>query len=337
MIQFKVEPNRISPIYYENPMYGKPFTNAYLYHFYKNSLISTFIMSFEENDAKMIAMLDNLESCGMGIVEGGTEVKNCTDECTSKAPHLVWDRESEYPECSCIYEKGYEIQDLGTTVRCIACTDICRQKDPYSVYNEEDSAPNACECVCERGFEPAGSGLCKKVKCPSNATNTADMTVSCPQGRIISRNCCCDEGFLLYNGECAAAGSAESDYFIQPVTAEIAIGETAQFSVVEKKLGRYNPLGNDRIRWSIAQAKSVNPYLQTAEIGTIDGSGHFAAKSAGTCTVIATLRDQIKLKADVTVRCPDEKKGDLNQIFRLYMARIPTGPIIRDLAAKNVS
>ena len=73
--------------------------------------------------------------------------EDCSLYCRNKFDHGIWDRESEYPDCGCICEKGWEMRAEG----CVECYDICKEKGEHYVYDPDESDDNICECKCEDG------------------------------------------------------------------------------------------------------------------------------------------------------------------------------------------
>jgi hypothetical protein len=67
-------------------------------------------------------------------------VSICESDCAE--PHMIWDGVSEYPVCTCICEKGWEMRFEG----CLDCETICREQDPDSVYDAAASSVNNCVC-----------------------------------------------------------------------------------------------------------------------------------------------------------------------------------------------
>jgi hypothetical protein len=121
--------------------------------------------------------------------------KDCSKYCEKQLDHGIWDGESEYPNCACICEKGWEMTVDG----CVACEDICKEKGEHYIYDPDNSYKNACECKCEDGYERNYyDDSCEKVECPPNTTNVADLAGSCPKDRKLNRHCCCDEGYINY-------------------------------------------------------------------------------------------------------------------------------------------
>jgi hypothetical protein len=124
--------------------------------------------------------------------------KDCSEYCENLLDHGIWDEQSEYPECACICEKGWEMTEDG----CVACSKICEKKGGnHYIYDPDKSYDNACECKCEDGYEyDYYNEKCEKKVCPLNSTNVVDFTGSCPKDRKLNRHCCCDEGYINYMG-----------------------------------------------------------------------------------------------------------------------------------------
>lgn len=68
-------------------------------------------------------------------------VSVCDETCNAH-PHMIWDSVSEYPECTCVCEKGWEMMPEG----CVDCQALCRQHDPPTDYDPENSEANRCAC-----------------------------------------------------------------------------------------------------------------------------------------------------------------------------------------------
>jgi hypothetical protein len=122
--------------------------------------------------------------------------KDCSKYCENLLDHGIWDEQSEYPECACICEKGWEM----TEDECVACSKICEKKGGnHYIYDPDESYDNACECKCEDGYEyDYYNEKCEKKVCPPNTTNVADLAGSCSKDRKLNRHCCCDEGYINY-------------------------------------------------------------------------------------------------------------------------------------------
>jgi len=124
--------------------------------------------------------------------------ENCEEYCSKNYEHSIWDGDSDWPDCGCICEKGWEMRFEG----CVPCDVICKEKGDHFVYDADKSYDNACECKCEDGYEnDYYIEKCKKVECPPNSTNVADLAGSCPKDRKLNRHCCCDEGYINYMNE----------------------------------------------------------------------------------------------------------------------------------------
>ena len=249
--------------------------------------------------------------------------KDCAAYCKDKSKEygqpLIWDEESEYPECGCECDKGWESSNTDST--CRPCTEICKKNDENSIFNPQESSPNDCRCKCESGYKENNDKKCEKVTCSANSTNVADIVESsCPEERKFGAFCCCNEGYIPYEDRCVKKESGEEEYFIEPVVSELTIGKKIQFSVTRKKLGRYEPVGNDQIKWSVPSDKKVCE---------IDKNGVLNGLRCGECRIIASIDGKEADSRDVSVTCQENTKGDLNRIISLYKARIPVG-LIRD-------
>ena len=237
---------------------------------------------------------------------------DCQGSCKENTPHLTWDESSEFPDCSCICEKGWQFNQGGT---CVSCDELCK-KTEHSVYDPEKSSANSCGCKCELGFEmDSSSQTCKRVECPQNTSNIAEAAgssgaaPSCPEDRKIGANCCCDEGFTALNGACVKEESGGEEYSIEPTNAEVIVGNKVEFSVVKKKLGKSEKVSNDKIKWDVKRQNSVNSFRPMTKVGEIDSSGVFSGLSCGTCSIIASVEKGTKLDAGVTVKCSEDQRA----------------------------
>ena len=77
-------------------------------------------------------------------------VSICESDCAE--PHMIWDGVSEYPVCTCICEKGWEMRFEG----CLDCETICREQDPDSVYDAAASSVNNCVCQVPSAQDSGG-------------------------------------------------------------------------------------------------------------------------------------------------------------------------------------
>jgi hypothetical protein len=129
-----------------------------------------------------------------------TSDNQCYDWCrnTVGIPHLVWDGKSKWPDCTCICDSDYGWDGE----KCVDCKTFCEGKGDHWIYDKEKSEPGFCTCTCEDGFKPDSWGECKKVECPENSTNVADLGSTCPKDRIVNRYCCCDVGYVNWYGVC---------------------------------------------------------------------------------------------------------------------------------------
>jgi hypothetical protein len=188
--------------------------------------------------------------------------ENCEEYCKTisgaNIDRAIWDGVSDYPNCGCICEKGWEMTVDG----CVACEDICKEKGEHYVYDPDESDDNICECKCEEGYESDYyDEKCEKVECPPNSTNVVDLVGSCPNDRKLSRHCCCDEGYIQSWGTCVREDAGEEDYYIKPVVHEMTVGEKIEFSLVKIKHGRDTTVSNDKIEWVVTNEKSINPNI----------------------------------------------------------------------------
>ena len=248
------------------------------------------------------------------------EEENCEGYCKTiqgaNMDRAIWDGVSEYPNCACICEKGWEMTVDG----CVACEDICKEKGKHYIYDPDKSYNNACECKCEDGYERSYyNDSCEKVECPPNSTNVADLAGSCPEDRKLNRHCCCNESYIRSWGTCVREDSGEEDYYIKPVVHEIIAGEKIEFSLVKIKHGRDTTVSNDKIEWVVTNEKSISEFIGKITIGTINSNGVFTAKNIGTCFVGAKIDGKIKSKFKMVVKCCQDEEGNLNEIIRLYI------------------
>jgi pSer/pThr/pTyr-binding forkhead associated (FHA) protein len=261
---------------------------------------------------------------------------DCFSQCRDRFPHGTWDQHSEYPDCSCICELHWEMNQDGT---CVPCETVC--KGNHLVYNRDNQEPNSCPCSCEEGYEFSGaSQRCEKVECPDNATSIADLQspsspviVVCPNDRLLTRHCCCEPGYLRYGSVCEKEKAGDEEYFIRPDSdMKIAMGDKVEFSVVKKDLGRYTTVSNDEIVWKAGAAKSINPNIKhaDAEIGKIGKDGVFTSLGIGTVHIVAYIDGQVEASARITVKCPASAPGELGDILALYKSRIPHGKMWQD-------
>jgi len=282
---------------------------------------------------KSVADRCDCTKCGDGYKYNETEqkckkVKSCSERCSeSTIEHLVWDEKSvadrsDDPNCGCICGKGW--QDKKGV--CESCEDACKRQDPNSLYDPYNSVADRCDCKCKVGYSDDNEDKkCKKVGCPPNSANIADIkgsstATSCTEERKFGAFCCCNEGYIPYEDRCVKKESGGEEYFIEPVVSKLTIGKKIQFSVTRKKLGRYEPVGNDQIKWSVPSDKKVCE---------IDKNGVLNGLRCGECRIIASIDGKEADSRDVSVTCQENTKGDLNRIISLYKARIPVG-LIRD-------
>jgi hypothetical protein len=96
----------------------------------------------------------------------------CQETCDEQL-HAIWDGESEYPTCSCICERGWEMTAEG----CLDCQSLCQQQDPPTEYDPESSEVN--RCACRPLSDRDGDGIPdEQDKCPEEAAETDD---GCPK------------------------------------------------------------------------------------------------------------------------------------------------------------
>jgi pSer/pThr/pTyr-binding forkhead associated (FHA) protein len=134
---------------------------------------------------------------------------DCAEICKGLFAHGTWDGESEYPNCDCRCEKGYEYLERDGDYVCVPCEQICRERneDPHSVYDPAESAMNVCACRCETGYDDRDSEKCEKVDCGGEGKSIADLRATdslfqCPPHRTLNRHCCCDVGAQPWGGVC---------------------------------------------------------------------------------------------------------------------------------------
>jgi pSer/pThr/pTyr-binding forkhead associated (FHA) protein len=134
---------------------------------------------------------------------------DCAEICKGLFTHGTWDGESEYPNCDCRCEKGYEYLEWNGDYLCVSCEQICpeRNEDPHSVYDPVESAMNVCACKCQTGYDDRDSEKCEKVNCGSEGKSIADLRAAdplftCPPHRTLNRHCCCDVGAQPWGGIC---------------------------------------------------------------------------------------------------------------------------------------
>ena len=125
---------------------------------------------------------------------------DCEEYCSKGYKNEQWDGTSKWPYCECICKKGYEGREEG----CVPCEVICREKGgEHYIEDNAKSEPNSCACTCEDGYEyDYSSKKCEIVDCPPNSTNVAKLGGACPQDRKLNRYCCCDNGFVPWEGTC---------------------------------------------------------------------------------------------------------------------------------------
>ncbi|MBN2489032.1 MAG: hypothetical protein JXA98_08395 [Methanosarcinaceae archaeon] len=125
----------------------------------------------------------------------------------------------------------------------------------------------------------------------------------------------------------------EDKYFIEPTVKEITFGDSITFSLIKQVNGKNSTVSNNEVDWVVTNEKSINPDISSADanIGTIDSStGVFKSSNIGTCSVVARVNKETKAKAEVTVNCCKDCKGDINKVIKLYQSRIPEGQLWKD-------
>jgi hypothetical protein len=161
---------------------------------YHQSVINIRVESQGSEDI-VKSVFDELEKSAKAVIDG----ENCQEWCSKMDAHFIWDGESEWPECKCICDFGYGWDGE----KCVDCKTFCEGKGEHWVYDSKKSEPNVCECKCEDGYKPDSQGECKKVDCPENSTNVADLGGSCPKDRKkLNDYCCCDPGYVPWGGVC---------------------------------------------------------------------------------------------------------------------------------------
>ncbi|MGM0770259.1 MAG: hypothetical protein ACQESU_01420 [Halobacteriota archaeon] len=121
------------------------------------------------------------------------------------------------------------------------------------------------------------------------------------------------------------------EFFISPAYSEIEYDETIDFTLKKERNGIYSEVDDNDIEWVVAQSKSISDFKSNVIIGSIDDNGFFTSQEIGTCTVFAKMDGEIVANSEVVVKCPTDKKADLQEVIRLYKLRVPEGPYHRDL------
>ncbi len=161
---------------------------------YRRSVINIHVESQGSEDI-VKSVFAALENNAKAVIDG----KDCQEWCSKVNDHFIWDGKSEWPECRCICDSGYGWDGE----KCIECNTFCEMKGDYWVYDSKKSEPNVCECKCEDGYKPDSREECKKVDCPANSMNVADLGGSCPKDMDkLNVYCCCDPGYVSWGGVC---------------------------------------------------------------------------------------------------------------------------------------
>ncbi|WP_406671328.1 hypothetical protein V7O67_06905 [Methanolobus sp. ZRKC4] len=175
------------------------------------------------------------------------------------------------------------------------------------------------------------SGCDQLQYCGVHALYAVKVSSKAPKGSAILR-------FTL-----VASEDETDDFFIVPAYEEIECGETIDFTLKKERNGIYSDVDDNEVKWIVGQSRSLSDFRMNVIIGTIDNAGIlksnagvFTSKEIGTCTVFARMDGEIKAEAEVVVKCPCDKEGDLEEVIRLYQLRIPEGPYHRDLKAGKV-
>ena len=147
-----------------------------------------------------------------------------------------------------------------------------------------------------------------------------------------------DDVCIFFFGMKKVEEELEEEYFIEPAVNEITVGDTIKFSLIKQLNGQKSTVSNNEVDWVVTNEKSINPDISSANanIGTIDdGTGEFKSSNIGTCSVVAIVNKETNAKAEVTVNCCKDCKGDINKVIKLYQSRIPKGEVWRDGSTPN--